>query len=856
VPQLSPNAQLANDKDEHFIMRDANDVKCGYALFLLRLPESGSHVEGWIGKSLVELAHSFLASDEFSFRLAPRLDAQPGSQPTFGIVPGDVSNLFRYAMDRFCGLRPSGALTGMSGWRWTLFWLLMRDPMREVARKVTLARGSVYQALCEHVTWDQFGSLANEALDADHLRTDLSGLPRGGAVLSIDTYGVVGRFDANSGGPQFSPEAYLYGHKIWPVFQEADATGAECQFFISFEMTTTAAALERAVESKIQRQKRGDLTQEPDPFSVLLVKGDQPTASQPASIITCPPETKSLQFWTDLLDLDLDDDAAITRRTLSSNRTHWARATAIPQIIAFYLPQFYPFPENNSAWGEGFSEWTNVVSAPKLFADHASPLIPADLGFYDLRSREVRARQAELALQNGISGFCYYFYWFAGRQVMGEVIQRMLRDGQPSLPFCLCWANENWSRRWDGSQGDVIIAQSYDAAADAAIVDDLARFFDDPRYIRIDGAPLFLIYHLSMMPEPAKFILNLRKRAKELGFLNIILAGVLSHGEPDPIDFGCDFGVQFPPHEMGVKALDPSSLGANPTFEGQIYDYEAAASAALAQKRGTKLFPGVMPRWDNAARRGSKAHLFHKATPQAFEAWLRTAIAKTRKENPSAPFVFVNSWNEWAEGAVLEPDRASGRAYLDAVRNAVSKPLGTCVELRADGTNETIAALVHENKFLGSWLSNLMPILKTGPLRYGYPPVCSDLVVEAGQGCQLQYVDGLAQSSLPDLLPGTSCLLEGSGNGELKTKPLYQYLLIEPAHSEGAWFVPCVTSHPNEEDRDTVPPNHKNGAAFQVGFQSKELPPGTYRMSILEVTADTCFKSTLQDNLVILEPII
>lgn len=851
---MSSNAHLVDDKAASFIMRDANDVKCGYALFLLRLPESDSHVAGWIGKSLVELANTFLASDEFSFRLAPRLDAQPGSQPTFGIVSGDVSILFRYAMQRFCELNPSSSLTGMSGWRWTLFWLLMREPMREVGRKVTLARGSVYQALCEHVTWDQFGSLVEESLEASHLRTIPRTLPTGGEVVSIDSYGIAGRFDPNSCGSGFGPQAYFCNQRIWPVFQETETAGVNCRFFISFELKTTAAALMRALESKLQRQRRGEPSEETELFSVVLTNSNQQEASPAASRLTCPTDAQALQFWADLFDMDLDDDAATTRLELSANRAHWARATALPQIIAFYLPQFYPFSENNAAWGEGFSEWTNVVTAPKLFADHMSPLIPADLGFYDLRSRDVRARQAELALQNGINGFCYYFYWFSGRQVMGDVIQRILRDGEPSLPFCLCWANETWSRRWDGSEEEVIIAQNYDAAADAAIVDDLARFFDDPRYIRIDDAPLFLIYHLSMMPEPEKFILNLRTRAKELGFPNLMLAGVLSHGEPDPVDFGCDFGVQFPPHEMGVRALDPAALGADRSFEGQIYDYEAAASAALAQRRGSKWFPGVMPRWDNAARRGSKAHLFHNATPQAFEAWLRTAIAKTRKENPSAPFVFVNSWNEWAEGAVLEPDRASGRSYLDAVRNAVSKPIGTCVELGVEGTNETIAALVNENKFLGSWLSNLMPILKTGPLRSGYPPVCLDFTIEAGQGCQLRYVDGLAQTALPDMQQGTSCLLGGWTIGQPKAKPLYHYLLIEAAQGGPAWFVPCVTSAATNDHYGTLASNNAGGSAFQVGFQSRELSPGIYRLSILEVTADACFKSTLQDNLVVLEP--
>jgi hypothetical protein len=842
---LSYDSHAKNLEPEHFLMRDAQDVKCGYALFLLRAPDDDDHIRGWIGKGLQDMASAFLNSAEFSLRLAPRLDARPSSQATFGIVPGELSVLFRVALKRFCGLEPASSMTGMSGWRWALFWLSTLPPIRDVVEKVTLSKGSLLKVLCEHVTWDAYGTSQDETSSGGDVANQLETLSQLGSVSYINSYGISGQIHGNFAPSSMSVHANLLGENLWPAFFEREASSGDdkktsvpsTRFIILFDHDTTNHALTRGIENEIRRRARSGPNYKEQAFSICVVSTAPQSQGQVFGSIAREAETRNLEFWAELADIDLGSDESSSRSALETGRAHWAASTGLPKLIAFYLPQFYPFAENDTAWGEGFSEWTNVVGAPKLFPDHRAQLLPADLGFYDLRARETRTRQAELALQNGINGFCYYFYWFSGRQVMSEVLQRILRDGQPSLPFCLCWANENWNRRWDGSEAETIIAQTHGAHTDCAIIDDLVQYFDDPRYIRIDGAPLFLIYHLSLMDEPEHFILNLRARAKELGFPNLALAGVLSHGEPDPVLWGCDYGVQFPPHEMGAREISSASLGVGSEFSGAIYDYAAAGEAALAQKRSSKVLPGVMPRWDNSARRGQKAHLFHGASPIVFKQWLRAAIAKTLKENPEAPFVFINSWNEWAEGAVLEPDRHNGRAYLETVREAVNSPILLHDDNLTDfDSDPLVTGLVHENRFLGAWLASHMPLIKSGPLRPGLPPVCESLPVDIGPNYQILKIDGVDQSALPSMPMGTSCILNGQCLAELSAVSVYKYLLVENLDNSETWFLPCVSQSPERQVTQSD---------FQVGLSTKGLAIGSYQLFILDIAEHFCFKSTL-----------
>ena len=346
---------------------------------------------------------------------------------------------------------------------------------------------------------------------------------------------------------------------------------------------------------------------------------------------------------------------------------------AAPAVVAFYLPQYHRVAENDAWWGEGFTDWRNVTAARPLYPGHAVPNLPGELGEYDLLSRETRAAQAALAREYGVYGFCYYFYWFGGRRLLERPLELMLEDGQPDLPFALCWANEPWTRRWDGREQDVLMPQHHDRVRDLAILDDLMPYFEDPRYIRIDGRPLLLVYRQGLMPDAPGFAADLRAEAVRRGLPGLFLCNVLSIGDVDRCAPGFDAAVEFPPQGTLGREIRPRSLGADPAFKGHIYDYASTVQTAIARPTPSfPCFPGVMPRWDNTARKGMRAHIFHGSTPELFERWLRRASLDTRRRNPGAPLVFVNSWNEWAEGAHLEPDDLTRNDYLQAARRGLS----------------------------------------------------------------------------------------------------------------------------------------------------------------------------------------
>ena len=346
------------------------------------------------------------------------------------------------------------------------------------------------------------------------------------------------------------------------------------------------------------------------------------------------------------------------------------------RLFAFYLPQFHPIPENDRWWGKGFTEWTNVTRAVPQYAGHWQPRLPADLGFYDLRRPEVLAEQAALARRYGIEGFCFYYYWFGGKRLLETPVEAMLGSDASDFPFLLCWANENWTRRWDGTDTEILMAQSYSDADSRAVIYDLMRYFRDPRYVRVDGRPMLLVYRVGLFPDFAQTSAMWRRLCREEGIGEIYLSMVASFEDsskpPSPRDFGCDAVVQFPPHGRAVPA-GPQQGPANPDFGNVVFDYEASVLNYLRQPApAAPYFPGVMPSWDNTARRMAQATVFHGATPGAFQAWLEEAIRRSREHNSGDErIVFINAWNEWAEGAHLEPDRMFGHANLEAVRNAL-----------------------------------------------------------------------------------------------------------------------------------------------------------------------------------------
>jgi GT2 family glycosyltransferase len=343
------------------------------------------------------------------------------------------------------------------------------------------------------------------------------------------------------------------------------------------------------------------------------------------------------------------------------------------RLISFYLPQYHPIPENDAWWGTGFTEWTNVSKATPLFPEHHQPRLPADLGFYDLRLPEVRQKQAELARQAGIYGFCYYHYWFNGKQLLNRPFDEVLASGQPDFPFCLCWANENWTRAWDGLEKNVLIGQNYSAEDDLEHIRWLATAFNDPRYIRIDDKPVFMVYRVSRLPNPVQTTTIWREEARRLGLGEIYLIMVESRMDGEqaagPEQFGFDASVEFQPDGF----IFPQPLQRMDEYGG-IFDYEALAGNALKrQPPGHKRFPCVSPGWDNSARRKTNPIIFTNATPEKYQTWLESTIQKFIPYSDEENLVFINAWNEWGEGAYLEPDQKWGHAYLQATRRALQR---------------------------------------------------------------------------------------------------------------------------------------------------------------------------------------
>lgn len=345
------------------------------------------------------------------------------------------------------------------------------------------------------------------------------------------------------------------------------------------------------------------------------------------------------------------------------------------KLIAFYLPQYHPIPENDAWWGKGFTEWTNVSKAIPNFVGHYQPKLPGELGFYDLRLPEIQQRQVELAKLYGVSGFAFYYYWFAGKTLLEYPIRQYHENPNFDLPFCLCWANENWTRTWDGLENDILIAQEYTEDAYLSFIQDISQYFKDPRYIRIDNKPVLLVYRVDQLPDAQKAAALWREESRRQGFDDLYLVVVQSFGVGDPRPFGFDAAVEFPPHHLGDAHIpQPTIEFLNPDFKGEIYDYSLAVKQMLAKKHGDyTVFRSVMPAWDNTARKQNTGHAFVNSSPTKYQAWLQEVIRETQHSLPTEErYIFVNAWNEWAEGTYLEPDRKYGYAYLQATRNALT----------------------------------------------------------------------------------------------------------------------------------------------------------------------------------------
>lgn len=346
------------------------------------------------------------------------------------------------------------------------------------------------------------------------------------------------------------------------------------------------------------------------------------------------------------------------------------------RLIAHYLPQFHPFPENDDWWGKGFTEWTNVGKAVPNFPGHHQPHCPIHFGYYDLRVPEVMAEQAEVAKAYGVTGFSYYFYWFNGKTLMELPLQQMLHRDDIDMPFCLNWANENWTRRWDGRERDVLIGQDYSVEDSLKLLRHVRQYMEDRRYIRIDGRPVFVVYRADIVPEIRKITDAWRAEARSWGWPDLYLIAAQSFGVGNPIRMGFDAAMEFPPHQVERKDITDDLGVHNPDFCGSIFDYNVVVDAELAKAEPDyKLFRSAMLSWDNTARNQNAPKIMARFSIQAYKRWLshlcREVLANS-KYSQDEKIVFVNAWNEWAEGTHLEPDRRFGFAYLQATHEALA----------------------------------------------------------------------------------------------------------------------------------------------------------------------------------------
>lgn len=353
------------------------------------------------------------------------------------------------------------------------------------------------------------------------------------------------------------------------------------------------------------------------------------------------------------------------------------------RAIAFYLPQYHRIPENDSWWGDDFTEWTNVRKALPLFPGHLQPRVPGKLGYYNLLSAETRAAQAKLASENGLAGFCYWHYWFAGKRLLESPFDEVVRSGQPNFPFCLGWANESWTGVWHGAPDKILMAQTYPGPEDEERhFHNVAEAFFDSRYLTVDGKPIFYIYKPQQLPDPQRFVEHWQNLAIKAGLNGIYFIGedvYIDESPWNPTASGFDAVV---PNMPGVSFLRLAkrrsfkhllSLAYRKVVQRPyIFQYQDfVAHSFVAEPSGSDydFYPCVLPNWDNTPRSGVNGTVLINATPELFRQHLRQAVAQVTHRPQDKRIVFLKSWNEWAEGNFLEPDEIFATAYLQVCRD-------------------------------------------------------------------------------------------------------------------------------------------------------------------------------------------
>lgn len=375
--------------------------------------------------------------------------------------------------------------------------------------------------------------------------------------------------------------------------------------------------------------------------------------------------------------LDVVEAMDVRNRLAAARRS----AASSPTVLAFYLPQYHQTPENDAFWGEGFTDWVNVTKARPLFDGHRQPILPAaEVGFYDLADPDVLRQQAALARAYGVGGFVFHHYWFDGRTVLDTPLRNWLADPSIDMPLALCWANEAWTRRWDGLNDDVLIPQTYSPGWVERFWENVRVPMHDDRYVRVAGRPLLVIYRMDLLPDPTAAVTRWRElaRADGLGGLHVVgVQAMRNFGRIDAQDFaGVDAVLEFPPLSgVELRELPAGVLVESDASPGHVLSYRDARPGGRSVgsvPAGIPVLRGVMPGWDNTARRGEDAYLFHGANPVTFAGHLRRSMAQFTGRGPH--LLFVNAWNEWAEGAALEPSRRFGHSYLQAIADVLPDP--------------------------------------------------------------------------------------------------------------------------------------------------------------------------------------
>lgn len=359
-------------------------------------------------------------------------------------------------------------------------------------------------------------------------------------------------------------------------------------------------------------------------------------------------------------------------------------------LVAFYLPQFHTIPENDKWWGKGFTEWRNVTRALPQFEGHYQPKLPGDLGFYDLRNPEVMREQARLAREYGISAFCFYLYWFGGKTLLETPLRNWLADPTIDLQFCLCWANEKWTRTWDGRGDEILIDQEHSPIDDLAFIEHVAEYMRDRRYLRVDGKPKLLVYRPGLFPDMPATAARWRKWCLENGIGEIHLTYVQSFERPDPKSIGFDAAVEFPPNMSSSSSVAERQRLINDGYMGQILDWrELANRDESGNSLGYIRYAGVNPCWDNEARRSGKGRVYLYSSPRRYRDWLNSVLQQAPQHGAGQNLIFINAWNEWAEGATLEPTSNHGYAWLEATRSALT------LSARGADSCEKLCVVIH-----------------------------------------------------------------------------------------------------------------------------------------------------------------